>query len=90
MESLYTEVLYTISHKLGNNQTGCLASTGGCKPITAKDLYNFAKKAFNVSEEKHDELMSSASEEKVETYISVISSLFPNFTYIDPTSFVCP
>ena len=65
MESLYTEVLYTISHKLGNNQTGCQASTGGCKPITAKDLYNFAKKAFNVSEEKHDELMSSASEEKV-------------------------
>ena len=67
MESLYTEVLYTISHKLGNNQTGCLASTGGCKPITAKELYNFAKKAFNVSEEKHEELMSSASEEKVET-----------------------
>lgn len=67
MEALYTEVLYTISHKLGNSQAGCLASTGGYKSIMAKeeDLYNFAKKAFDVSQEKHAELMSSASEEKV-------------------------
>ena len=79
MESLYTEVLYTISHKLGNSQAGCLASTSGCKPITAKDLYNFAKKAFNVTDEKHDELMSSASEEKVENSCYFILQLISSF-----------
>ena len=78
MEAVYTEVLYTITHKLGSQS------------IMSKDeLYDFAQKVFQVSGEKHEELMDLTFEEKVinilkrcerEIYVPGENVIFANFS----------
>ena len=53
------EVLYTISNKIGGGtQVG--------QYLLLKDqLYSYAKEAFGVSEERHQQLLTIAAEEKV-------------------------
>lgn len=56
-EQLYVEVLYTIKHKIGASH-GVFA-----KHIT--DLYEYARHAFQVTEEQHNALLAKANKEKV-------------------------
>ncbi|XP_067135056.1 BAI1-associated protein 3-like isoform X2 [Centruroides vittatus] len=55
-DELYVEVLYTIKHKIGAN--------GGDYSVYAEDLYDYAQKAFCVSQETHKRLFAIAQEEQ--------------------------
>uniref|UniRef100_A0A8D8TBQ9 BAI1-associated protein 3 n=1 Tax=Cacopsylla melanoneura TaxID=428564 RepID=A0A8D8TBQ9_9HEMI len=56
MESLYVEVLYTITNKVG-------ASSGQFSHYQ-DELYSYAQKAFNVPDDQHRKYLSIADEEK--------------------------
>jgi len=57
---LYVEVLYTIKHKVG--------STSGSYLSAQSDLFEYARRAFRLSDAEHSQLLTQASEEKVSRF----------------------